>query len=788
MRCNSNKLKKQSFHVNMYRIAALILIVACSQFSLAQIGMAQWRMHISPKKAVAVAQGNGAVYAALTKGLLEYDLSAGEITTRTAADYLSDNELTDVHYHEQNKRVYIGYANGNIDILQNGGITNLNSIVTAQLTGSKRIYRMEGRGNEVFVATGFGIVVINDAKQEVKDTYYPSGGNQAIIDVAFSSDSIYALTTNRLFVGALNNPFLADPSQWREASYVPDFSTTGTYKSITSFSNKLFLAYNDAIYNADTLFQLDQTGFEWTPFLIETEINYVSIANNQLLVGTDGGLFVYNDDLSQNQIIFQYSHGSFPTCVDATFVDGNYFIADRSSGLVRAPNAFASQQILFPGPDNNFSYRVDWHRGKLTVAGGPGDRAGYTFQEENWTSINMFNQVMIQGKAIPGWLSTTVNPRNTDQVAFGSFSEMPLVVTGDGAQVADTLSIYNSLLEVRFDAATSGLDWSEISDMEYDTRGNLWVANSGCQRPLKAYTEEGAWYDFDLGSTSRNKFTRRIAVDNNGVKWLAIDGAGIYAFDDNETLDDLTDDRYRLLNTGENSGNLPTTTVEALAVDLDNNIWVGTQEGMRVLYNSTGVFDAAPGSYNFQRLLIEFGENVEIVLGSTHITDIEIDGANRKWIGTASSGVFLFSSDGLTLIENFTAENSPLLTNTILDMTIDERTGEIYFVTDQGLISYRSDASAGDNQYTNVNVFPNPVYPNYFGPITIQGIAADSEVKITDVAGNLVYRTASNGGTATWDGNTLQGQRATTGVYLIWTSVDIEGGKGRKVGKVVFIQ
>ena len=200
------------------------------------------------------------------------------------------------------------------------------------------------------------------------------------------------------------------------------------------------------------------------------------------------------------------------------------------------------------------------------------------------------------------------------------------------------------------------------------------------------------------------------------------------------------------------------------------------------------MFDAAPGSYNFQRLLIEFGENVEIVLGSTHITDIEIDGANRKWIGTASSGVFLFSSDGLTLIENFTAENSPLLTNTILDMTIDERTGEIYFVTDQGLISYRSDASAGDNQYTNVNVFPNPVYPNYFGPITIQGIAADSEVKITDVAGNLVYRTASNGGTATWDGNTLQGQRATTGVYLIWTSVDIEGGKGRKVGKVVFIQ
>ena len=773
--------------MQMQRFLVIITLFLFAPIAMTQIGMGQWRMHVSPKKAIGITQGNGAVYVALTQGLLEYDLTAGEVTTRTAANYLSDNELTDVYYHAPRKRVYIGYANGNLDILENEAIVNINAIFTAQLTGSKRIHRIHGLGNEVYLATGFGIVVINDQKVEVKDTYYPSAGNQPIIDIAFTADSIYALTPTTLFVGALNNPFLADPAQWREASYTPDYSATGVFKSITAFSNQLFLSYNDEVYNGDTLFQLDQTLYEWTPFLSDTELNYVTTENNQLLVNADGGLFVYNSDLSQNQIIFQYSHGSFPNCVDVAFVDGNYYIADRSSGLVKTPNAFSSQQILFPGPDNNFSYRVDWQRGKLAVAGGPGDRAGYTFMDEEWTSINMFQQTLIQGKAIPGWLSTTANPRNTDQVAFGSFSEMPLVITGDGIQIADTLSIYNSLLEVRFDAATSGLNWSEVTDMEYDNQGNLWVANSGCQRPLKVYTEDGVWYDFDLGSTSRNKFTRRIAVDSEGVKWLAIDGAGVYAFDDNGTLDDPSDDRYRLLNTNENTGNLPTTTVEALAVDMDNNIWVGTPEGMRVLYNSGGVFDASPGNYNFQRLLIEFGENVEIVLGSTHITDIEIDGANRKWIGTANSGVFLFSSDGLTLIENFTAENSPLLTNTILDMTIDEKTGEIYFVTDQGMISYRSDASTGDNQYTNVKVFPNPVYPNYFGPITIQGIASNSEVKITDVAGNLVFRTASNGGTATWDGRTLQGQRATTGVYLIWTSVDIEGGKGRKVGKVVFI-
>jgi ligand-binding sensor domain-containing protein len=762
-----------------------LLCFSCLSFG--QVGMGEWRMHISPKKAISITHGNGAVYVGLTQGLLEYDLAAGEITRRTAANYLSDNELTDVYYHSPRKRVYIGYANGNLDVLENEGITNLNAITVAQITGSKRINRIEGRGNEVYLATGFGIVVINDQKLEVKDTYYPTAGNQPIIDLTFTADSIYALTSTTMYVGALSNQFLADPSQWRQANYIPNYSTTGIYKSITSFGNEIFLSYNDEIYNGDTLFLLDRSVYEWTPFLFDTELNNVSISNNQMLVSTDGGLFVYNSDITQNQIIFQYSHGSFPNCMDATFVDGNYFIADRSSGLVRAINAFSSQQILFPGPDNNFSYRVDWQRGKLSVAGGPGDRAGYTLMDEKWTSINMFSQPLIQGKAIPGFLSTTSNARNTDQVAFGSFSEMPLVITDDGVHIADTFSIHNSLLEVRFDAATSGLDWVEVSNMKYDNRGNLWVANSGCQRPLKVLSEAGVWYDYDMGSAARNRFTRRLVIDNEGVKWISIEGAGVFAYDDNGTLDDPTDDRFRLMNTNANSGNLPTTTVEALAVDRDNNIWVGTPEGMRVLYNSRGVFDAAPGDYNFQRLLIEFGENVEIVLGSTHITSIEIDGANRKWIGTANSGVFLFSSDGLTLIKNFTAENSPLLTNTVLDMTIDEKTGEVFFVTDQGMISYRSDASTGDNNYTNVTVFPNPVYPHYFGPITIQGIASNSEVKITDVAGNLVYRTASNGGTAIWDGRTLQGQRATTGVYLIWTSVDIEGQKGRKVGKVVFI-
>src|SRR5690554_2787349 len=280
--------------------------------------------------------------------------------------------------------------------------------------------------------------------------------------------------------------------------------------------------------------------------------------------------------------------------------------------------------------------------------------------------------------------------------------------------------------------------------------------------------------------SSRRRHTRC------GRNWSS-DVCSSDVFNHGESISDAGDDRYRILNTGVNSGDLPSSDIEAIAVDFDNNIWVGTPEGMRVLYNSSNVFDASAGQYNFQKLLIEFGENVEIVLGTTHITSIEIDGANRKWIGTASSGVFLLSPDGLEVVRNFTAENSPLLSNSILDIAIDHNNGEVYFITESGLISYRSDASQGDLEYTNVIVFPNPVKPDYHGPITIQGIAYDSDVKITDVSGKLVYRTYSNGGTATWNGKTMDGQRAATGVYLIWTSVDDPDFKGRKVGKVVLI-
>ncbi len=176
---------------------------------------------------------------------------------------------------------------------------------------------------------------------------------------------------------------------------------------------------------------------------------------------------------------------------------------------------------------------------------------------------------------------------------------------------------------------------------------------------------------------------------------------------------------------------------------------------------------------------------VERLLGDTYVTAIAVDGGNRKWIGTNSSGVFCLSEDGTEEIYRFSTENSPLLSDNILDIQIDHLSGEVYFATVKGLVSFRSDASIADNEFETVSVFPNPVRPDFSGPITIQGLGYESDVKVTDISGNVVYRTVSNGGTVIWDGKTVEGARVQSGVYLVWSG--ITSGKGKNVAKILFI-
>jgi hypothetical protein len=774
----------------MNKLCFFLLLGLMNIKVLAQIGTGQWRLHVPNKKCIDVVATDQSVFAAFENGLLEYDFNASETSLWTDVNSLSDISLTCLTYDEINNAIFVGYSNGNIDKIKNNQVYNIPAIRLAEIQGNKRINRIVPFGDFIYFATGFSIVKIDPIKNEVKETFYPINDGSPIVDVAFKGDSIYAMTPTRIFRANLNNFALGDPSQWVLETRIPILSVDA-YTDLEILDDRIYYLKKDPAYGLDTVFQVGSSGNSIVSDPnFSNEINSMDNENGKLILNMDGAINTLNVDNSVSFSISSYTLQSWIAPLNSFRRNNITWMADKTLGLIRFNNEYSMIPITFDGPPKNEFYAMDWQKGKLAVAGGGLSSIAntfsgsgiYTFEDESWSLYDRDNMTLWNNKPIWDFLSVSIDPRNPDKMAVGSYSEIPVSILENGTQVTDTFTPNNSTLNF----TQAGSEWSLVSSLQYDEDGNLWVLNGFSDTPLNVYSKDGVWYAIDCGTAAKNKFTKKIVIDYNGNKWFSIEGVGVFGYNENETIADPSDDNLVLLNSGPLSGELPSNSVNAIAVDFDNEIWIGTDNGFAVLYNSSSAFDALPGDYNADRIKVQFEGNVEYVLGNTNVTDIEVDGANRKWFGTANSGIILLSADGLDVIEQHTTENSPLISNNIIDLKLDQNTGELFIITDKGLVSYRTDATYQDASYSNVSVFPNPVRPEFQGPITIQGIRYDSDVKITDVAGNLVYKTVSNGGTATWNGKTLDGEDVTTGVYLIWTA-PVEGD-GRFVGKVLVVR
>jgi ligand-binding sensor domain-containing protein len=275
-----------------------------------------------------------------------------------------------------------------------------------------------------------------------------------------------------------------------------------------------------------------------------------------------------------------------------------------------------------------------------------------------------------------------------------------------------------------------------------------------------------------------------LLIDSYNQKWGIMGrGAGIFVYNDNNTIENPNDDQYKFLNTNIGGGNLPSLQTYCFEEDLEGEIWVGTDKGITVFYDPSAIFSG----YNFdaQQILITEGDYGQYLLSEERVKCITIDGANRKWVGTEKSGVFLLSDDGTEEIYHFTKDNSPLFDNNIIDIAINNENGEVFIGTDKGLISYRSDATEGVLIQSNTKVFPNPVKETYNGPIAISGLVTNANIKITDITGNLVFETFAKGGRAIWNGKNKNGERSSTGVYLVF-STDLYGEQ-KMISKILFI-
>jgi len=314
--------------------------------------------------------------------------------------------------------------------------------------------------------------------------------------------------------------------------------------------------------------------------------------------------------------------------------------------------------------------------------------------------------------------------------------------------------------------------------MDYDLEGNLWISLDFAQIPLMVKSPDGDWFTANSSKIPNNDHFVDMIIDDFGNKWIINEDQGILIYGDNRTPLDMNDDWSLTLKSGINQGNLPNNSVTSLVKDRDGAIWVGTQEGITVFADlfpiSQGqVSDARAPSFERRPLLKD-----------ARINSIAVDGGNRKWIGT-NDGVFLFSEEGNNLIHSFTENNSPLLSNIINDIEVDQTTGEVFFATSKGLVSFQGDATAGSRECDEVFVFPNPAFTDSEGGITIRGSGAESVVKITTVSGTLVKQVQSQGGTAVWDGRDVRGVKVRSGIYLALIADD--NGDNACIGKFAVI-
>jgi ligand-binding sensor domain-containing protein len=299
--------------------------------------------------------------------------------------------------------------------------------------------------------------------------------------------------------------------------------------------------------------------------------------------------------------------------------------------------------------------------------------------------------------------------------------------------------------------------------MKYDKEGNLWLTNAKVNNGIKVLKSNNTWQSYNLNNIVQNPkglHYGNIDIDKNGTKWIASYAGGVIAF--NEKYNN----KYIIIN--EENGNLPNNDVRCVAVDNRNQLWIGTFKGLRII-NSIDRF-VTENELSTTNIVIQEGDLAQELFYQQVIQDIKVDGSNNKWVAIADAGVFQVSPNGQTTIRRFTKENSPLPSNNVLDIEIDEVSGEVFFATDKGLVSYLGSSTRGDDDLQNVYAYPNPVRPGYTGTVKISGLMDKVNLKITDIEGNLVFETTSSGGTVEWDTTAFGKYKVASGVYMVFVT------------------
>jgi ligand-binding sensor domain-containing protein len=770
-------------HLNRFILFSFFFILT-SLVNSQDIGIGEWREHLPYYECFSVTEAESRIYCATQYSLFVFDKTDNSVTRLNKVNGLSDIGVSTINYHVGSQTLVIAYSNTNIDLMKSNLIINISDIKRKPILGLKTINNIVFRDQYAYLACGFGIVVLDIEKEEIADTYYigPDGSQINVFDLTFDeSGHIFAATEIGIYKASLTGTNLADYNSWVKDQLIP--YPDQTYNQVDYFAGKLFVNNYHDEYAADTVFVFDGTRWQRFDAASNSTKSNIQVNHNCIVFANFGNVDVYDETLTR--VYFTYlpsGIGVYPH--DAIMdTDGSVWVADRFVGLLKTYNDGWNGEAIRPnGPKSANVFDMSVVGKDLWVVPGGRDvswgnvwKRGevYSFIENSWDYIDYVKQPEMD--PVRDMLVVQVDPANNKKVYVGSWGNGIHVFTDKA--LTGHYTDENSSLQV---FTASGR--INIGGLCFDEDHNLWVANSNAADVLSVMKNDGTWRSFNLGSVGSGIDVGEIVIDHSRQNWLMVRDHGLLVFNHNNTIDNPQDDKVRKLNSNTGNGSLPGLKILSFAVDQDGELWIGSDEGVAVIYSPENVFTG--GNFDAQRILVEQDGYVQYLLETEAVTAIAIDGANRKWFGTDRAGVFLMSPDGTEELLHFDEVNSPLLSNSVTSIQIND-VGEVFFGTAKGIISYRSTAIPPPPVNTDVYAYPNPVRESYDGLIAIKGLVKNADVKITDISGTVIFATRAEGGQAVWNGRNFDGDKAHTGVYLVFISN--EDGSETMVTKILVI-
>lgn len=758
----------------MKKLGLFLLLFIVTTVAMSYNDPTKWTTHFSYSNTDYVCLTENKVFALANNHLYSISKEDGVIETYTKLDGFSDNEITNIGYNKDVKSLIIVYSNANIDILKSDGtIYNIPDLYQKQMSVNKTVYQITMDKEYAYLSTGFGIVVVNLKKKEIANTYIigPDATKVPVYGIAIDDEYIYALSSEYIFKAQKENNNLLDYSYWQKDKI--SLEDKDICKTLFIFANTLFTVKSNSIVS-------QYTNKTWKDFYKASTHASISLTEDRIIISAgEDGITSYNEELTEINHVSNYAtHCAYDLKQDT------YWIASAENGCSKVNNKNETSNYLISGPLLNDGQRIIYSGDRMYFLNGRGSLVSRGNKEAiiSYVENHKWHNLTPDKMGVYDYIdyiydvtSVITDPKDKSHWYFTSFGEGVFEVKNN-----KVINLYNSkTTDGQIPTAEPNKKHTSYCDgLAMDSYGNIYTGLTVVNHPISIYSPTNGWKnlihnnDQVTGWGKGFVFTKnfRLFINSRYDPYL-------YLWNDNKTPFDPTDDKTKLYLASKwidkDGKSISSSFIYDVQEDRDGTLWAATDRGPILFQNPNKIFDDI--DYRCTRVKINRDDNsglADYLLDGETIYAIEVDYGNRKWIGTANSGLFLVSKDGIKTIAHFTKDNSPLSSNAISDIELNPTTGELFIVTPEGVFSYQTESTKPVEEATKETIYayPNPVRPEYSGEVMIAGLEENSTVWITDTSGNLIFKGKTVGGSVSWNCKNSDGNNVTGGVYIVLVS------------------